>query len=89
MSYRILTIDPGSTGTGGIRGVEYEEGIYLGYKYYETFWHEIAQGNTSLTEGKDPSEYQAIADAWHDFNVVYPFGFGLSYTDFALSLIHI
>lgn len=83
---KYLTIDPGSTGTGGIRGVEYEEGIYLGYKYYETFWHEIAQGNTSLTEGKDPSEYQAIADAWHDFNVVYPFGFGLSYTDFAFDM---
>ncbi len=83
---KYLTITPGGTGTGGIRGIEYEEGIYLGYKYYETFWNEIAQGNTSLTEGKDPDEYRAIADAWHDFNVVYPFGYGLSYTTFSLAM---
>lgn len=79
---KYLTIAPGGSGTGGIRGVEYEEGIYLGYKYYETFWHEIAQGHTSLTAGKNVSEYQAIADAWHEFNVVYPFGYGQSYTTF-------
>ncbi|MBP5255259.1 MAG: glycoside hydrolase family 3 C-terminal domain-containing protein [Lachnospiraceae bacterium] len=83
---KYLTIAPGGTGTGGMRGVEYEEGIYLGYKYYETFWNEIAQGNTSLTEGADPSEYQAIADAWHDFNVVYPFGYGQSYTTFTMEI---
>ena len=44
-------------------GVEYEEGIYLGYRYYETRGHE---------KGED----------WYNNNVVYPFGYGLSYTRF-------
>ena len=44
-------------------GVEYEEGIYLGYRYYETRGHE---------KGED----------WYNNNVVYPFGYGLSYTEF-------
>lgn len=43
--------------------VDYEEGIYVGYRYYET---------RGLTDGED----------WYSANVVYPFGYGLSYTDF-------
>ena len=43
--------------------VEYDEGIYVGYRYYETRGYE--EGAT-----------------WYDDNVVYPFGYGLSYTDF-------
>jgi len=43
--------------------VEYEEGIYVGYRYYET----------AAVEG-----YLDYDDA-----VVYPFGYGLSYTDFS------
>ena len=49
--------------------VEYEEGIYVGYRYYET---------RGLTEGGD----------WYDKNVVYPFGYGLSYTDFDYTVAH-
>lgn len=45
------------------RAIEYREGIYLGYRYYETKGH-IA--------GED----------WYKNNVVYPFGYGLSYTTF-------
>lgn len=48
--------------------LEYEEGIYLGYKYYETAAAEAAKGNY---EGFD-----------YDEAVVYPFGYGLSYTTF-------
>lgn len=44
--------------------VEYREGIYTGYRYYET------RGYTD--EAK-----------WYVGNVVYPFGYGLSYTDFS------
>lgn len=44
--------------------VDYEEGIYTGYKYYET---------RSATDG----------EAWYAENVVYPFGYGLSYTTFS------
>ena len=50
--------------------VEYEEGIYVGYRYYETVHAELEE---------DPA---GSGDAWYDEHVVYPFGYGLSYTDF-------
>ncbi len=43
--------------------VDYEEGVYVGYRYYET---------RGVTDGEE----------WYNDNVVYPFGHGLSYTDF-------
>ena len=46
----------------------YEEGIYMGYRYYETAAAEAAEGNY---DGFD-----------YDDAVVYPFGYGLSYTTF-------
>ncbi len=49
---------------------EYEEGIYVGYRYYETAAAESMAGNY---EGFD-----------YDKEVIYPFGFGLSYTDFTM-----
>ena len=52
--------------------VEYEEGIYVGYRYYETAAHEAEAGNY------DGFDYEAA--------VVYPFGYGLSYTSFSQSL---
>lgn len=49
--------------------LEYEEGIYIGYRYHETAAAEAAKGNY---EGYD-----------YNTEVVYPFGYGLSYTTFA------
>lgn len=49
--------------------VEYEEGIYVGYRYYETAAKEAMDGNYV---GFD-----------YDKEVVYPFGYGLSYTTFS------
>lgn len=43
--------------------VDYEEGIYVGYRYYET---------RGETDGEE----------WYNANVVYPLGYGLSYTTF-------
>lgn len=78
------TRNSGFGGGPGLHGVDYEEGIYLGYKYYETYWHETAQGNTatSVTRGAWSEANQAAADAWHYENVTYPFGYGLTYADF-------
>ena len=53
--------------------VEYEEGIYVGYRYYETAAYEASQGNY---DGFD-----------YDAEVGYTFGYGLSYTDFAWELV--
>ncbi len=51
----------------------YQEGIYVGYRYYETRYADAIAG-TGNTEG-----YNYLSD------VAYPFGYGLSYTDFAYS----
>ena len=50
--------------------VTYEEGIYVGYKYYETRYEDavLNQGNAG--------------DYDYTEEVVYPFGYGLSYTTF-------
>lgn len=53
--------------------VTYEEGIYVGYKYYETRYEDVIlnQGNAG--------------DYDYTKEVVYPFGYGLSYTTFEWS----
>jgi beta-glucosidase len=53
----------------------YEEGVYLGYKYYETMY--TVKGGI----GND------TADNWYKENVVYPFGYGLSFTEFDVSQV--
>ncbi|MDY0074922.1 MAG: glycoside hydrolase family 3 N-terminal domain-containing protein [Acholeplasmataceae bacterium] len=48
--------------------VDYEEGIYVGYKYFET------RGFNN--------------ESWYNQNVVYPFGYGLSYATFTQELVN-
>ncbi len=48
--------------------LEYEEGIYVGYRYYETRY--------------------AGDEAGYNENVLYPFGYGLSYTDFEWEVVN-
>ena len=54
----------------GYYGVSYDEGIYVGYKYYETRYFDsvMNQGN--------------VGDYDYSTSVLYPFGYGLSYTTF-------
>ena len=51
----------------------YQEGIYVGYKYYETRYEDYVMG------AGNAGDY-----AYGDI-VAYPFGYGLSYTDFKFS----
>lgn len=53
--------------------INYAEGIYIGYKYYETRYVDNATGLV------DEEAYQAA--------VQYPFGYGLSYTDFEQEIV--
>ena len=54
--------------SAGFYFVDYEENIYVGYRYYET---------RAAVEG----------ETWYQNNVVYPFGYGLSYTSFSYELV--
>ena len=70
---------------GGINGVKpasyvsYEEGIYVDYRYYETKYADMAKEN------------KAEADEWYEGEegVVYPFGYGLSYTNFEQKIVKV
>lgn len=50
--------------------VTYQEGIYVGYRYYETRYEDVVMNTANVGEYDYASE------------VCYPFGYGLSYTTF-------
>ena len=60
--------------------VTYKEGIYVGYKYYETRYEDcvLNQGNAN----GDAGTYDGETNWTYDREVAYPFGYGLSYTTF-------
>ncbi|HEY7008705.1 MAG TPA: glycoside hydrolase family 3 N-terminal domain-containing protein [Jatrophihabitantaceae bacterium] len=49
---------------------QYSEGIYVGYRYFDSFYKSI-----------NPSDPAGV--------VTYPFGYGLSYTDFRITPLHV
>lgn len=59
--------------------IEYQEGIYVGYRYYET--RESYDYTTREGESLSGLKYEDI--------VQYPFGYGLSYTDFQWQVVDV
>ncbi len=59
-------------GNYDLHSIEYREDIYMGYRYYET-------------KAADMGE---AGEKWYQDTVVYPFGYGLSYTNFQWELVN-
>ena len=59
--------------TNGTKYIAYAEGIYVGYRYYETRYEDAVMGTGNA------------GDYDYTKTVQFPFGYGLSYTDFAWS----
>lgn len=106
-------VNGGNGGGGHISNyVIYKEGIYVGYRYYETrgftegtdayssagkgkadiVYNQVTGQNISLSNDKDgDNEIHGTTttewDSWYNASVVYPFGYGLSYTTFEWEVV--
>ena len=68
----------------------YQEGIYVGYKYYETRYEDLVLGRGNADGSAGVSASLGYGDNWnYEEEVNRPFGFGLSYTTFQQELLGI
>lgn len=60
----------------------YQEGVYEGYRYYETRYEDLILGNGYA----DSTAGSRTGEEWdYESEVCYPFGYGLSYASFSYS----
>ena len=82
-------LDSKGNATGYV-SIDYSEGIYVGYRFYETAAEtgyfdvtapELAPGESDMPAGVDDRYYNRTN------GVVYPFGYGMSYTRFTQEIV--
>lgn len=68
----------------------YQEGIYVGYRYYETRYEDAVLGRFNASSKAVGTTASNTGDVW-DYNkeVAYPFGYGESYTTFEWSAFEV
>lgn len=69
--------------------IHYEEGIYVGYRYYETrgFDEGFDTPYTTTGTGDINGTTTKSWDSWYDAHTVFPMGYGKSYTTFDWELV--
>ena len=81
-SEEFQVVEAGLNGVRPSAYVSYEEGIYVDYRYYETKYADMAKQDKNaaddwyLGEGREEGT-----------GVIYPFGYGLSYTEFEQRIV--
>lgn len=80
---------PSNMNSAGVDYVVYQEGNYIGYKYYETRYEDYVYGRGNANSSAGVTNVSAGNNWAYENEVVYPFGHGLTYADINQSLISV